>query len=141
MQQSKSRTILLTLDDAQKQFQLWRANKTSGSKIPEPLWELVAKLFASKNYKRTIIGETLGISTYQLRNKFPEYYPSKPMLAAVVPKKHKPFVQAPLDTLLGSPLLSSTAPQLTIERNNGTKFILSSVTEAQFSLLLKAFME
>jgi hypothetical protein len=63
------------------------------------------------------------------------------MLAAVVPKKHKPFVQAPLDTLLGSPLLSSTAPQLTIERNNGTKFILSSVTETQFSLLLKAFME
>lgn len=140
MPHSKPRTLSLTLDDVQQQFQLWRANKSSGAKIPESLWELVSQLFA--NYKRSAIGKALGISTSQLRNKFPEQYKSEPTLMVVAPKKNKSFVQAPLDTLMASPLLSSssTSPQLIIERNNGTKLMLSAVTDAQFSFLINAFM-
>lgn len=140
---SQSQSISLTLAEAQQQFQSWRAGKSSGGRIPEPLWELVSQLFATTNYKRTAIGKALGISTSQLRNKFPEQYKSKPSLVTIAPKKPIPFVQAPLDTLISSPLLStsSTSPTLTIKRNNRAKLILSSVTDAQFSLLLKTFME
>ena len=66
MQHFKSQSISLTLDEAQQQFQSWRANKTSGGRIPESLWELVSQLFATKNYNRTTIGKVLGISTFQL---------------------------------------------------------------------------
>ncbi len=125
----------LTLAKVLEQFKLWRAVKTSGERVPESLWKLIAQLLENTSYKRSMIGMTLGISTHQLRTKFPDFFKSNPIVAPTTTKKHKPFVQAPLDVLIGSPA------QFTIERSNGTKLIFSAVTPEQFSLLIKVLVE
>lgn len=140
MHHPKLGTTSSTLADAQMQFQLWRSSKISGGRIPEALWELVATLLVNKSLKRSVIGKTLGISTSQLRNKFPHQIKSKSKsaVAAVTAKKHQPFVEARLNTLLAPPPSSA---QLVIERTDGTKLIVSAVTQEQLSVLIKTFME
>ena len=138
MHHPKTRATPLTLAEVTTQFKRWRSNKMIGEKIPESLWEQVAKLLSSKSYKTTNIGIALGISSKQLRDKFPNHFKSKSTVASAKLNKHTSFVQAPLDTLL-MPSLSST--QLVLERSNGTKLIFSAVNQEQFSMLIKTFME
>lgn len=133
-QQPKS----LTLVDAQKQFQLWRDNKAPGATVPESLWALVAQLLESASYKRTMIGKALGISTHQFRNKFPNQFKTKTTVVHAAPKNPKPFVHAPLNALM---VPQSSSAQLMIERSNGTKLIFTGLTQEQFSMSIKAFME
>ena len=136
MHHSKPCTTPLTLTDVQMQFQRWRSSKTSGRKIPEALWELIATLLSNKSHKRSVIGRALGISTSQFRNKFPDHFNSRKIVSAA--EKCNPFVEAPLNVLI-TPLPSSA--QFVIERINGTKLIVSALTQEQFSILIKTFME
>jgi hypothetical protein len=129
----------LTLEEAQKQFQLWRANKAPGATVPESLWGLVTQLLENTSYKRTMIGRVLGISTHQFRTKFPNQF--KPKSTAVIQaasKNPRPFVQAPLDALI---MPQSSSAQLMIERPNGTKFIFTGLTQEHFLMSIKAVME
>jgi hypothetical protein len=138
MHHPKTHATPLTLAEVTTQFKRWRSNKTTGGRIPESLWEQVAKLLSSKSYKTTNIGIALGISSKQLRDKFPGHFKSKSTAASAKLNKHAPFVQAPLDALL---MPSQSSAQLVIERNNGTKLIFSAVNQEQFSMLIKTFME
>ena len=138
MSHPKPRAASLTLADAQIQFQKWRSNKSAGEKIPEALWAIVADLLSGKSYKPTNVRQTLGISTRQFRNKFPEQFNAKSTMAPpATPKKPAQFVQAPLNALLPVP----QSAQLMIERPNGTKLIFSDISQEQFCVLLKTFME
>ena len=108
----------LTLPDVQQKFVLWRSNKSyMGAKIPDSLWELVHELLKMSTYKRSIIGRELGISTRQLREKFPTLFKQKQASRVPVKKSKKRFVEAPLTTLM----TALPANHLTIERPDGMK--------------------
>ena len=127
----------LTLSDVQQKFVLWRTNKSSGKKIPDSLWQLVHELLKVSAYKRSVIGRKLGISTYQLKSKFPELFKLKQLPHAPVKKRAKRFVEAPLTTLM----TAMPANQLTIGRPDGVKLTVSTLTDEQLSTLMKDFME
>lgn len=128
----------VTLTDVQLQFQQWRSTKTAGAKIPDLLWELTAKLLASRAYKVTNIGKALGISTKQFRDKFPGHFKTQSKVFSIKPKTPNTFVQAPLNTVF---MPSSPVPQLVIEKANGTKLSFSTMDQGQFALLINIFME
>lgn len=138
MANHKQNTDLLSIADAQKQFQSWRAAKAPGETIPDRLWKTVAGLLENTSYKRSHISNALGISGKQMRNQFPAQIKSKPAGAAAALKNTGVFVEAPLRDLCGVPTLTQ---QFIIERSNGAKLIFPSVTQEQFSLLIKTFME
>ena len=128
----------LTLPDVQQKFVLWRSNKSHmGAKIPDSLWELVHELLKMSTYKRSIIGRKLGISTRQLREKFPTLFKQKQASRVPVKKSKKQFVEAPLTTLM----TALPANHLTIERPDGMKLTVSTFTHEQFSALVENFME
>jgi hypothetical protein len=131
----------LTINDVHQHFQLWRTNKTSGKKIPESLWDLVKQLLENPAYKRcSIIGKTLGISTHQLKNKFPQKFKLKQNVNSLPTKIKKVFAPAPLPLPLSNLMLSSQNT-LVIERSNGVKLSITTPNSEQFSTLIKIFME
>ncbi len=73
----------ITIDVAKKQFQNWRNTKSPGDRMPDELWAIVGQILANPTYKKSIVGHELGISTTQLRGKFPERFPprNKPIAA------------------------------------------------------------
>jgi len=135
MEQRKS----LTLNDVHQHFQLWRTNKPAGMEIPESLWDLVKQLLENPVYnKRSIIGKTLGISTYQLRKKFPQKFKLKQKTDSLPAKIKKVFAPAPLPL---SNVMMASQNTLIIERTNGVKLSITTSTSEQFSTLIKTFME
>ncbi len=128
----------LTLSDVQQKFELWRSNKSHmGEKIPDSLWVLVHELLKMSSYKRSIIGRKLGISTRQLKEKFPTLFKPKQASRVLVKKSNKRFVEAPLTTLM----TALPANHLTVERPDGMKLTVSMFTHEQFSTLIENFME
>ncbi len=128
----------LTLPDVQQKFVLWRSNKSHmGEKIPDSLWALVHELLKISTYKRSIIGRELGISTRQLREKFPTLFKQKQVSCPPANKGKKRFVEAPLTTLM----TALPANHLTIERPDGMKLTVSTFTHEQFAVLVENFME
>lgn len=138
MAKSKKNIELLTLADAQKQFQAWRVAKMPGETIPDRLWNTAAGLLKNTSYKRSHIGKALGISGGQLSNKFPKQFTNKPTDVAPKFKNRGVFVEAPLQSIANRPPSSA---QIIIEKNNGAKLIFASVTQEQFAILIKTFME
>jgi hypothetical protein len=57
----------LTLEEVQKEFVSWRANKQKSEKIPNNLWDHVAQLM--KHHRSGKLSKVLGITTNQLRAK------------------------------------------------------------------------
>ncbi len=146
---------LSQLQQALHQFKHWRLHKSAGERIPDDLWDLVRALILSQNYKPSAIGRELGISSGQLKKKFPNHYPSR--TAKTVPvvatssgctvddssnrlsnAKQVNFVEAPLAAVLSTS--SQTIPTLTLQRSNGTKLTLNSVSKELMSDVLTQFM-
>jgi hypothetical protein len=158
------------LHKTQQAFKHWRMNKKSGEAIPEVLWDLVYKLILSQDYKPSIIGKELGISTAQLRRQFPTHYCSrnKPENKTVATPQEsagrqakqikKPatqvsavdtavaattnaqlnFVEASLEPVLTTS--SQALPILTLQRSNGTKLTLDSLSYELMTEVLTQFM-
>jgi hypothetical protein len=128
----------LTLNEVHQHFQRWRTSKPAGAMIPELLWDLVKQLLENSAHKRSIIAKTLGISTHQLRNKFPQNFKLKQKADRLPVKVKKVFAPAslPLSNVM---MLSQTT--LIIERSNGVKLSIATPTSEQFSMLIKTFME
>ena len=132
----------LTLETVHMHFTKWRANKSGSSRIPESLWTLVQQLLGSSNYKRSIVARELGISTHQLRSRFPDFYSPLSLKSTLTNKpsdftpKPSAFVKAPLNSLA-----ITTATTLTIERGDGIKLSISAPSPEQFTSLVKTFME
>lgn len=129
----------LSIITAQQKFKDWRDSKLPGEKIPKELWNIVRKILFNPKYKITAVTRCLGVSTEQLKQKFPEYFTklTKPTksLSNTTPK----FVQASLAPLTAA--MPVTYGLITIENKNGTKFILREPTIEQFSIIVKLFME
>lgn len=143
------------LQQAQHQFKHWRSHKSVGECIPNHLWNLVHALILSQAYKPSAIGRELGISSGQLKKKFPNHYPSRatktvPVVAAssggtvdtsstsLVNARRANFVEAPLETVL--PTASQTIPTLTLQKPNGTKLTFDSGSKELMSHVLTQFM-
>ena len=126
----------ITLDKVQQQFQSWRANKSTGARIPESLWQLVRQLLEISTYKRSIIGKILGISTLQLKKKFPMQFKSSQTTLPAQPT----FIEAPLHPLFASSQ-DNAKNILTIERSNGMKLSMTAPTSEQLVTFIKSFME
>ncbi len=129
-------TSSITLEKVQQQFQLWRSNKPTGARIPESLWHLVQPLLEISTYKRSIIGKALGISTVQLKKKFPTHFKANRTKLIAQPT----FIEAPLNPLFVSPP-DNTKNILTIERSNGMKLSMTAPSSEQLATLIKIFME
>ena len=91
------------LSDVKSHFDHWRATRTKRGKIPEYLWEKV-KLLIDK-YSLTVITETLGINTNQLREN-------------VEVKSKINFVEIVTDTT--SQLSSTAQHQVSVPNNKAT---------------------
>ena len=129
-------SVFITLDEVQQQFQLWRANKSTDTRIPESLWHLVRQLLETSTYKRSVIGKALGISTLQLKKKFPMQFKSSQTTLTAQPT----FIETPLNPLF-IPSQETTKSTLTIERSNGMKLSMTTPTSEQLATLIKTFME
>ena len=121
---------LITIDVAKKQFQNWRNTKSPGDRMPDELWAIVGQILANPTYKKSIVGHELGISTTQLRGKFPERFPPRNKPIAEINKSN--FVHAPLTSVMSG---------LVIERKDGNRLIINAASNEQFTTLIKAFME
>jgi len=126
----------ITISEAKEQFKAWRENKAGGEHLPETLWDIVAQILSNPNYNRSVVTRGLGISTAQLRKKFPKYF-SQNKLPEKKPKDTT-FVKASLAPLIAAAPLTSV---VTIERNNGVKLSISMLNQEQFATLIKFFME
>lgn len=128
--------MTITLDEVKQQFQSWRVNKQLGDRIPDPLWKLVQQLLEVSTEKHSLIGNALGISTQQLKKKFPTQFKPKRINSSIQPT----FIEAPLN-----PLFASTQDNnkniLTIERGNGMKLSMTTPSSEQLAMLIKIFME
>lgn len=129
---------LISLDEAKQKFKSWRENKASGAQIPSELWKVVGNILSNPAYKKSIATRELGISTAQLKQKFPQYFVAgdgqhsnispSPIL------QNTKFVQAPLTALMAE----ST---ITIEHVNNMKLTICTPTTEQFTSLIKLFIE
>ncbi|MCG8449552.1 MAG: hypothetical protein MI725_08235 [Pirellulales bacterium] len=52
---------------AQSRFQAWRSRRKAGSRIPQPLWELAARL--AKTYGVSPTATVLGVDFYRLKKR------------------------------------------------------------------------
>lgn len=127
----------ITISEAKEQFKSWRQNKPADKRIPEVLWNVVANILSNPNYNRTTVTKGLGVSTAQLRDKFPEYF-SQGKPPPVKKSNGTTFVKASLAPLIAATPLAST---ITIERHNGVKISIVTTSQEQFATLIKFFME
>jgi len=129
---------LISLDEAKQKFKSWRETKTPGDKIPSELWKVVGNILSNPAYKKSIATRELGISTAQLKQKFPQYFVvgdgQHPSVSPGPILQSAKFVQAPLTTLISE-------CTITIEHTNNMKLTISTPTTEQCSLLIKLFME
>lgn len=141
------------LYNVQQAFKHWRMNKKSGELIPEALWDLVHKLILSQNYKPSVIGQELGISSSQLKRKFPAHYPCRAKgtkstdvspkantkhsdsylstkftaATAASPNKTRHSVKTNfVEAPLAPMLATQNSPTLTLQRPNGTQLTLEA---------------
>lgn len=129
----------ISIITAQQKFKDWRDSKLPGSKIPKELWNIVRQILFNPKHKITAVTHGLGISTEQLRQKFPEYFDNrKKTTKPLVSHLHHKFVQAPLTALTSA--MSATS-NITLEHKNGTKLTLVMPTIEQFTSLIKLFTE
>jgi hypothetical protein len=126
----------ITVTEAKEQFKAWRTNKPRGENIPERLWSIVDQILSNPNYNRSVVTKGLGVSTAQLRKKFPAYFLQNTLPAKK--SKNINFVKASLTPLMTSTPLTS---MVTIERHNGVKLSISTPTQEQFTAIIKSFME
>lgn len=116
----------LTIEVVQRKFEQWRLKKQPKDKIPNHLWNLVQQLM--KLYPPSTISKRLSLSTKQMRNKGLLPLPDS------LSKENIPFVDIKLPSLL------SNSPQLVIQRTNGTQLSCANLSDEQFSLLIKVFI-
>jgi len=151
------------LEKTQHAFKQWRMQKRAGEEIPDALWELVHALMISKHYKPSMIGRALGLSSKQLRQKFPMHYPCRPetvkstdiaakqlakspklttttpsSLTKTASKQSSTFVEAPLTSMLAAQ--TTSVPTLTLQRPNGMQLTLTTPPDVLFDKMLTAFM-
>lgn len=126
----------MTFLQAKQQFDTWRSAKTSGGRIPDNLWGVVQQLLSDPSNKRSIVTKGLGISTAQLRHKFPDHFTQHKQTKKS--PKSSVFVKASL-----APLIQATSSMsgIVLERANGIKLNVTAPTNDQFLMLLKLFME
>jgi hypothetical protein len=129
----------ISIITAQQKFKDWRDSKLPGAKIPKELWNIVRQILFNPKNKITVVTHGLGISTEQLRQKFPEYFDKrKKTTQSLGSHLHHKFVQAPLTALTSvMPAISN----ITLEHKNGTKLTLVMPTIEQFTSLIKLFTE
>jgi len=125
----------VTISEAKEQFKVWRSNKPGGEHIPEALWKVVDQILSNPNYNRSAVTKGLGVSTSQLKKRFPDYFQQKQPLNKF---KNTKFVKASL-----APIITTTQSTsvITIERHNGVKLSIAAPTTEQFTVLVKSFME
>lgn len=129
----------LSIITAQQKFKEWRDSKLPGAKIPKELWNIVRQILFNPKHKITVVTHGLGISTEQLRQKFPEYFNNRNKTAKSLRSNlHHEFVQAPLTALTS--VMPATS-NITLEHKNGTKLTLVMPTVEQFTSLIKLFTE
>jgi hypothetical protein len=123
----------ISIDKAKQKFADWRKNKSAGDRIPEHLWDMVGNMLASASYNKSFF-KALGISSVQLKSKFPKHFAAKIYAPSrtSAPVKTK-FVQSSL-----APLLIS---RLNIEQVNGAKLTLSAPSTEQLTVIVKLFIE
>lgn len=116
----------LTIEEVEQQFKQWRLKKQPREKIPNYLWDLVRQLM--ERYPPSRIIKQLGLSTKQMRRKglFP--------LTNEQPQEGTPFVNINLPSLLNHP------QQLVIRRADGTQLSYTNLSDEQFILSIKAFL-
>ena len=103
---------------AQQKFKDWRDSKLPGGKIPKELWGIVRQILFNPKYKITHITRDLGVSTKQLKHKFPEYFSKLTKFDKTLVKPTPKFIQASLAPL--TQVMPSTAGLLTIPLCQGS---------------------
>ena len=119
-------TTQLTIEEVEQQFKQWRSKKQLREKIPDYLWSMVQQLM--KLYPPSRIIRHLSLSGKQMRRK------GLLPLPHALPEESSPFVNIKL------PLLSSTSPQLVIQRTDGARLSCTNLSDDQFILSIKAFL-
>ena len=122
---------------ARQQFQIWRENKASGEKIPEKLWDMVAQILEHPECKKVAVTRGLGISTSQLKTRFPQYFKRTKKTNSSTVRKPK-FVEAPLVPITS---ILDDKSTISILHKNGAKLSISAPTTEQFNSLIKLFTE
>jgi hypothetical protein len=103
MRTGSSEVVPLDLAEARSRFRVWRNRRERGSRIPERLWALAAKLAARYGISRTSMA--LGLDYYGLKKRVEE--------AGDQPQSGRPsFVELPLPAVPGK--------QCSAELDNGT---------------------
>jgi len=127
----------ITMDYAKQQFKAWRKTKRAGERIPDALWVITYQLLTNPDYRKSTIRKELGISSQQLKSKFPELV--KQSKANVTPASKQIFLQAPpLTNLLPSKPAESS---LLLRHSTGVELKICSPTNEQFASIVKLFME
>lgn len=121
-------TTQLTIDAVEQQFEQWRSNKQPREQIPVYLWNLVQQLMDF--YSPGTIIKRLKLSTKQMRSK--GLLPLKNNIS----QEEAPFV----DVKLPPPPLLTHPSQLTIERADGTRLSCINLSNEQFALSIKTFL-
>ena len=116
----------LTIEEVEQQFKQWRLKKQPQEKIPNYLWDLVQQLMDLYTPSRII--KRLGLSTKQMRRK------GLLPLTDALPKKNIPFVNINLPSLINN------MQQLVIRRADGTQLSCVNLSDEQFNLSIKAFL-
>ncbi len=127
---------LISVDEAKQKFKSWRETKAPGDKIPSELWKVVGNILSNPDNKKSIATRALGISTAQLKQKFPQYFAAgdNQHLKISDNLQSAKFVQAPLTALISE-------CTITIECANNMKLTITPPTTEQVTSLIKLFME
>ncbi len=117
----------LTIEKVEKQFKRWRLKKKYREKVPSYLWDAVEELTA--HYTLSTITKRLNLSTKQMKRK------GLCPLSNTQTKENAPsFVDIKLSPQLGNP------SQLIIRRSDGAQLSCANLSEKQFILSIKTFI-
>lgn len=119
-------TTQLTIEEVEQQFKQWRSKKQLREKIPDYLWGMVQQLM--EFYPPSRIIRRLSLSVKQMRRK------GLLPLPHALPEENTPFVNIRLPSLLG------TSPQLVIQRTDGARLSCTNLSDDQFILSIRAFL-
>lgn len=117
----------LTIEKVEQRFKRWRLKKKTRERIPTYLWDAVEELTA--HYALSTITKCLNLSNRQMKRKGLYQLPN------VQPKEKLPsFVNIKLSPQFSIP------PQLVIRRIDGTQLSYANLSDAQFILSIKTFI-